>query len=203
MSPKSAKQFTAIRKKSSENIMEAAIELFAKKGYHGTSISDIAVKAGVSKGLMYNYFKSKDKLLDGILKNALREFDTPFRAMHAVLDPYSRLEMILDGIFGMVKSKEEKRHWQFMLSLMTQREVMLKIQSSFSKFLRSYIQLFEHLFKEMGLADPKIESYRLAALIDGVMLHHLNVFPKNYPMEDIKRNILKTYEKHRQKKQSA
>ena len=43
--------------------MSVALKLFAEKGYHATSISQIAAKAKVSKGLMYNYFEAKKNYL--------------------------------------------------------------------------------------------------------------------------------------------
>lgn len=44
-------------------ILEAAIELFSEKGFESTSIQDIAQLAGVAKGTVYLYFKSKDDLM--------------------------------------------------------------------------------------------------------------------------------------------
>src|SRR5660397_145107 len=67
MSPRSAKQFKEIRKEKKDLIMEVALELFAENGFHATSISQIAKKAGISKGLPYNYFESKKELLDELI----------------------------------------------------------------------------------------------------------------------------------------
>ena len=67
MSPRSAKQFKEIRKEKKDHIMEVALELFAENGFHATSISQIAKKAGISKGLTYNYFESKKELLDELI----------------------------------------------------------------------------------------------------------------------------------------
>lgn len=49
-------------------IIETAIKLFAQKGFHLTSIQEIADAAGIAKGSMYLYFKSKDDLLFSIYK---------------------------------------------------------------------------------------------------------------------------------------
>ena len=48
---------------SRQKIINAALFLFAKYGYEKTTIRMIAQKAGVSLGLMYNYFDGKDELL--------------------------------------------------------------------------------------------------------------------------------------------
>lgn len=74
MSPRTKVQFEKIRQKSRENIENIALELFALKGYHATSISQIAERAGISKGgLLYNYFKSKEQLLDSIIAKVYDE----------------------------------------------------------------------------------------------------------------------------------
>ena len=45
-------------------ILDAAIRVFARQGFHATRVSDIADEAGVAYGLVYHYFDSKDKLLN-------------------------------------------------------------------------------------------------------------------------------------------
>jgi len=49
-----------------EAIMDAALELFGKSGLDGTSVETIARDAGIGKGTVYLYFKSKDEILDAI-----------------------------------------------------------------------------------------------------------------------------------------
>jgi AcrR family transcriptional regulator len=199
MSPRSEQQFLALREKSREKIMEAATELFAQQGFHGTSISAIAKAAGVSKGLMYNYFDSKENLLDAILLKGFEDIDGPMKQLLALKDPLDKLHGIVEATFSMVKNKQDRRHWQFMMSIMAQHEVMKRMQSFFTKYMKGYMAIFESIFKEMGAPNPKIESYRLAAMLDGVMLHYLSVFGKSYPLNEMKTEILHQYEIYRAK----
>ncbi|MFW5756578.1 MAG: TetR/AcrR family transcriptional regulator, partial [Tangfeifania sp.] len=83
--PRSSEQFNDIRKQKKKLIMDTALELFAENGFHATSISQIAKKAGISKGLAYNYFESKDEILDQIVKSG---FDSV----------YSHFDMNHDGV---------------------------------------------------------------------------------------------------------
>jgi AcrR family transcriptional regulator len=46
------------------NILDAAIRVFARQGFHSTRVSDIADEAGVAYGLVYHYFSSKDEVLN-------------------------------------------------------------------------------------------------------------------------------------------
>ncbi len=50
-------------------IIEQAIKLFAAKGYHSTSIQEIADACGFAKGTLYNYFESKDDVMLSVLKH--------------------------------------------------------------------------------------------------------------------------------------
>jgi TetR/AcrR family transcriptional regulator, fatty acid metabolism regulator protein len=47
-----------------QNILDAAVRVFARQGFHSTRVSDIADEAGVAYGLVYHYFGSKDEVLN-------------------------------------------------------------------------------------------------------------------------------------------
>ena len=63
-------------------ILDAAVRVFARQGFHGARVSDIADDADVAYGLVYHYFDSKDEVLDtlflerwNLLLDAIREVD--------------------------------------------------------------------------------------------------------------------------------
>lgn len=58
----SSKAAPAIDKR--RQILDAAIRVFARQGFHSTRVADIADEAGVAYGLVYHYFKSKDEVLN-------------------------------------------------------------------------------------------------------------------------------------------
>ena len=64
-------------------ILDAAVRVFARQGFHTCRVSDIADEAGVAYGLVYHYFGSKEEVLDvlflerwGILLDAIRQVDS-------------------------------------------------------------------------------------------------------------------------------
>ena len=68
-------------------ILDAAVRVFARQGFHTCRVSDIADEAGVAYGLVYHYFRSKDEVLDtlflerwDVLLEAIREVDAPGRS---------------------------------------------------------------------------------------------------------------------------
>lgn len=61
--------------KTKEKILEVAEQLFAEKGFNGTSIEKIAKTAGVNKGLIYYHFKNKKDIIVSIFKGIINEID--------------------------------------------------------------------------------------------------------------------------------
>ena len=54
-----------------DEVLDAAIALFADKGYAATTVQEIAAKAGLSKGAVYLYFPSKAAVLEGLVERAI------------------------------------------------------------------------------------------------------------------------------------
>src|SRR3954462_11728913 len=49
-------------------ILDAAVRVFARKGFHASRVGDIAEEAGVAHGLLYHYFRSKEEVLEEIFR---------------------------------------------------------------------------------------------------------------------------------------
>jgi len=69
--PKTIEQNQSILDKRREQILEAALEEFSRKGYSGTRISDVVKRAGISQGLVYHYYKSKDELYLAVIEQSM------------------------------------------------------------------------------------------------------------------------------------
>jgi TetR/AcrR family fatty acid metabolism transcriptional regulator len=54
-------------------LLEAAVRVFARKGYHASRVGDIAEEAGVAYGLLYHYFDSKEDVLRSVFRETWRE----------------------------------------------------------------------------------------------------------------------------------
>jgi TetR/AcrR family fatty acid metabolism transcriptional regulator len=66
--PQTTESRRATRPDKRELILDAAIRVFARSGYHGSRISDIAQEAGIAYGLVYHYFKNKEEILRSIFE---------------------------------------------------------------------------------------------------------------------------------------
>jgi AcrR family transcriptional regulator len=76
--------------------VRAAVKLFSEQGYYSTTIQQIAREAGISVGLVYQYFREKDDLLFLSLKDVLETYEREIpRALEGVVHPLERLRRAL------------------------------------------------------------------------------------------------------------
>jgi AcrR family transcriptional regulator len=76
-------------------ILDAAVRVFARKGYHTSRVGDIAEEAGIAHGLLYHYFTSKEQVLETVFRENWSELIDAFRRIEASDEPATEQ---LDGI---------------------------------------------------------------------------------------------------------
>lgn len=199
MSPRTKDQYSEIRKVSREKILTAALELFAKKGFHATSISQIAKKAKISKGLMYNYFKSKDKLLDEIIQQGFAEMESLGYNGTNDSSPEDQLknyiDVVLDNLYTNIT------YWKLYLALLVHPDVQKRFEKKMKVFREEFVNQFSELFRSLGSKKPKVEAFLLGTFFDGLVLNFIAA-EADFPVNDIKEVLLSKYihEKSRKKK---
>jgi AcrR family transcriptional regulator len=89
-------------------LLAAALDVFADRGYHGTSIDDVAKRAGVSKALIYEHFASKRELHETLLSDHAAELFRRFRDNAARgLTGEARLRGGLEAFFSFVEDHQD------------------------------------------------------------------------------------------------
>ena len=190
MTPRTQEQFDQIRIKSRRVIMNSALELFAQKGYHGTSISMIAQNAGFSKGLMYNYFSSKIELLEAIILEGISLIEEMMVELDKIHAPHLQIEAIIDSLFSIVE--EEQHFWTLYFTVLMQPDLPERIRALFSDFLLRNFETLEKIFRQLNSPNPAAEARVFGAIIDGVILHYW-LDKKNYPLEAVKELLIEKY----------
>ncbi|HVW91959.1 MAG TPA: TetR/AcrR family transcriptional regulator [Devosia sp.] len=74
MVEKSAERGPKFRRRAAarpDEVLDAALKLFEEKGFAATRVEDIAARAGISKGAVYLYFRSKEHILEGLVRRAV------------------------------------------------------------------------------------------------------------------------------------
>ncbi len=64
-------------------LLEAAVRVFARRGYHDCRVGDITEEAGVAHGLLYHYFSSKEEVLEAVFRDAWTDVLYAFDAIEA------------------------------------------------------------------------------------------------------------------------
>lgn len=188
MSPRSKVQNEQIRKKSKEKITNSALKLFAEKGYQQVSVSEIAREANVAKGLIYNYFQSKDEILTDIIKQISSEMVQFMGALENVKDPMHRMENLIDLTFQLFR--EKKNFYQLVMPLLSQPVFSQEMKISLASFIKVLIQDIENSLDSIGLSNAKSEALKIGAMIDGIALHYLYVYRDKYPLDEMKIGII-------------
>ena len=80
-------------------ILDAAIRVFARSGFHGSRVSDIAREAGIAYGLVYHYFKNKEEILDTVFRERWGGF---LEAVEAIADGTTSTEDKLLSIAALI-----------------------------------------------------------------------------------------------------
>ena len=189
MSPRSKEQNKKVRTESINNILDACLELFAVKGYDATSISMIAQQAGISKGLLYNYFSSKEELLKGLIDRLNNSESDMMKDVFAD-DPNQTLENVFRVFFDELRNNFQQ--WVFISKLALQVDKFDFVKDLATQKYYGYSQLFEQLLTAIGEENPKQEAQLLAVMFDGIGFQYLMI-REDYPLDEIENFLINKY----------
>ncbi len=189
MSPRNKEQIDQIRKQSIGKILEAAFQLMAKNGYEATSISQIASLAGVSKGLMYNYFESKEELLKVLISSAFEEGDELMKDL-IVQEPGETMKNIFRWYFQ--EMRERPAHWRLITELTLKIDKFDFVREMARNKLREYSDFMGALLEQMGFENPREEAQLIAGLFDGIGVQYL-VIGEDYPLDEMEKYLIEKY----------
>lgn len=190
MSPKTKKQLTEIREKSRKKILDAAFELFATRGYHNTSVNQIAKSAGVAKGLIYNYFEKKEDLIHALIHDLMSEGDELLVEMLAIESPKEQLKYMLE--FSFTYMQERSHDSKLMTSLAMQLDHFPEIRELIKAKYAGMMPLFSSLLEKIGVPDYEEEARILGATMDGIGIQYL-ILEDAFQIESVKQYLIKKY----------
>ena len=188
MSPRTAIQNEQIRADRKHKIMDAAFNLIAKNGYEAASIAMIAKNAGVSKGLLYNYFESKEELVKAIVFGAIEAGDNVVdESMDS--NPSTTLKNIFRWFFK--EMRERPDHWKLITELTFKIEKFDFVHDIVTSKMTEYVALVEALLIQAGHENPRNEARVISAILDGIGFHALMM--DDYPLDEMEEYLLKKY----------
>jgi len=152
--------------KRKENILEAALLCFNEKGYHKTSIDDIALNGKISKGGIYYHFKSKEELFLKLFNFRLNRYTEQLKAyIQEESDPVKRIRILIQK-WGLIL-KENEDFFKFCMEFSSMGAREKEIRKEMTSFYRSSVEIFRQIIEE-GVATGEFENVdteRIARLI--------------------------------------
>jgi AcrR family transcriptional regulator len=176
MSPRTTQQLEVIREEKKTLIMDTALKHFANEGYHNTTISHIAKYAGISKGLLYNYFKSKEELLNAIVNRSMADIFTHFDPDHDGFLSEDEFELFIRMLFTHIR--ENLSFWRLFYQLLLQKDVR-------EQFLRSHLNSAVSV-QDLYTEDPNSMLSMFGKMMQDYFFRKKDRKPVNYdPVLDL------------------
>ncbi len=182
MSPRTSEQNEEIRIEKRQQILDAALKLFADSGFHATSISKIAKEAGVSKGNMYNYFDSKEALLYAIADEISTDIMDMMNPDHDDEITTQEMKDFFTLLFDSLKEKTE--HWKLYYQISMQKDVVkYLLKQRETRRNQKNMQLLYKYFAER-FENPQVELMLFSSLFKGFSLQYVFA-PEMFPDQTV------------------
>jgi AcrR family transcriptional regulator len=107
-------------KDTKQKIYDVAVELFATKGYRLTTIKDIAEKVGIKPSSIYNYFNTKEEILNYIIKNFPDTYIIHIFNNKRPEELYKKGKVVLKNIANIFKLISYNNHTNLLFRIMIQ-----------------------------------------------------------------------------------
>ena len=176
MSPRSKQLNEQMRAEAMARITGAALQVFAGYGYHGATMEQIMQISGLSKGLVYHYFPSKESIFFHLVDSALEisrniwqdAFDSPGTA-------WEKIEKLSDNILKTAFTEESSRYSLIMIQAMTQGMGIPGLIEHIYQHLTFYNELLPLIVEaqrsgEAAQGDPEVLMISYVAQVQGLTL---------------------------------
>lgn len=176
MSPKTEEQNRVIRDERREQLLNAALKVFARKGLSASKISDITSEAGLSQGLFYHYFKSKEEIFTEVVRQTLdMSNESMDRVLHIPGNPMDKIRFLTDRNINYEDMEGYANRWLIMIQASSSdavpEEVKTLVKGQFYQIQRLAELIAEG--QKMGQfinEDPLSLSVAYWAMMQGLIL---------------------------------
>ncbi|PKP22865.1 MAG: hypothetical protein CVU05_02170 [Bacteroidetes bacterium HGW-Bacteroidetes-21] len=184
-----------IKDERREQILTTALRLFTKQGLAGTRITEISAKTGISQGLIYHYFRSKEEIFTTLIREAIEKINTA--ALELEKQPLTAKEKIQLALDGLLKGFDKKSETSDFYFIITHAAISENIPAEAKEIIATQNEIKYHVMARIfsqGQKEGSVKNhnaYEMAALlfstINGLALHKA-IYGKGYKMPN--KNIL-------------
>ena len=152
---------------SRDEILKAAMHLFANRGFHETSMSEVAREARVSKALIFWHFKTKEELFLAVLNRLLEPYFIDFAEEAAQLDERQQTLKLVELYLIFVRDNASSVRF-FLAQLLREQKISDALSEQVMKLYSSYRAMLVELIiraREKGLCETGLSPETAAAFI--------------------------------------
>jgi AcrR family transcriptional regulator len=157
-------------------IEEASKQLFIKQGFHATSMRDIAGRAGTSLGNLYNYYRTKEEILESIIRRYQKVIDVRLRGMFdEIEEPFQPESLIKFG--RLVKEMVNDHHDFWLLMYIDVLEFENRhFRKMFEGLTHNLRRRFSSYFAELKASDALYDGIDPAVGFTAAYMQFFNYF---------------------------
>ena len=174
------KRSNPVKEFRENQIKEAALRLFSEKGFYGTTITQIAEAAGLGKGTIYWYWKSKEELAFSLVEDMLSAFLELIEAARDEEGGFEeRFARLVKGVAGLYKV--EKEHCRLLWKFRADRHYIFdpvytrKVTAYYVRIREALADLVRQGVEsgEIKKIDPRLAAYILLGITEGLEIEWL------------------------------
>ena len=177
-------------KEKEQKILNSALELFVKEGFHGTSTAEIARTAGVATGTLFHYFKTKEELINRLY---LHTKESMFAEIEGQYDDQKSLKDNIKGLWFkfVCFSIKNPYKFQFILTFHTSPYITSLTKEQLETQTEEMLGVYK-----MGIRKQEIKEISFELAMEyfwGNVVSTVNYFDK-YPEKIDKENLNQAFE---------
>ena len=177
---RNVEQNRQLREVQYARILQTSLNLFVGRGFAATRVADIATDAGVSPGLLYHYFPSKDDILVALLQESLPKLEATALDLEALAMPVAdKLLMALQRLIEGIQTRSDtSKHYLLIAQISTSDALPDVAGKILERYAHTPYAVMERLFAEgqregrVRDGDPRQMAMIFWSLIKGLSIHH-------------------------------
>jgi AcrR family transcriptional regulator len=163
---------------SRQEILRTAARLFQQRGYHATSMNDVASALKLSKGGLYHHFQSKDEILFNLMDHAMDiTQERVINSVRDIVDPEERLRMLIRRHIEVVLSVRDR---EITVMLHENHPLPPSLRRRINARKKEYVHFVENLIVDVqrarhsrGSVSPRAAAFALLGMINWIYQWYL------------------------------
>ena len=167
------------KQEKKQHVLDAALSLFTEKGYNAVTTREIAEKAGISKGGLYDYFENKEVLFEEVVINKMKNVLVDFKRqlLEKTDDPFERFQKIRD--LSCTAHKPNKQRFfllfDFYVTCNDEKKIERLLGNVYDLVREFIMQITYEAFPDVFEKKEDAKDYAtiILSVLDGITIRHL------------------------------